>query len=43
MKTGPDALRTTEKVSGSAKHEIGTDAVGTAKTEFERAKHENGT
>jgi hypothetical protein len=44
MKTGPNALRTAENVSGSAKHENGTkDAVGTAENEFGGRKHENET
>jgi hypothetical protein len=43
MKTGSDALRTAENVSGNAKHKTGVDTLGTAENVSVSAKHENGT
>jgi hypothetical protein len=41
MKTGPGALDTAQKESGSAKHETEPDAVVTVKNKFGSAKYEN--
>jgi hypothetical protein len=43
MKTGPDAIRSAENVSGSAKHENSTERRGAVKNESECSKLENGT
>jgi hypothetical protein len=43
MKTGPDALGTTENDSGTQNMKTCPDVVGTAENESVSAKHENGT
>jgi hypothetical protein len=43
MKSGPDALRTVENVSASAKNENGTRRPQYRKNYSRRAKRENGT